>query len=91
MNETGSRSPSLRRPVVLARAVFHHALATDVPFMAGAIAYQAFVSLLPLLFLLMVVAATVGNADVTDRLLDIAVAQLPADARKLVRGRSKAR
>ncbi|MFC6825029.1 YihY/virulence factor BrkB family protein [Halopelagius fulvigenes] len=86
MSETGARSASLRRPVELARAVIRHALAADVPFMAGAIAYQAFVSLLPLLFLLVVVAAALGNAAVTDRLLDIVVGQLPADAQDLVRG-----
>lgn len=53
--------------------------------MAGAIAYQAFVSLLPLLFLLVVVAATLGDAALTDRLLDLTAGQLPADVRGLVR------
>ncbi|MFC7139623.1 YihY/virulence factor BrkB family protein [Halosimplex aquaticum] len=85
MGEHDSRSRSLDRPVELARTVVRHALATDVPFMAGAIAYQAFISLLPLLFLLVVLAATVGGTDVTSRLLTITVGRLPADARDLVR------
>ena len=72
MDETDGRPPDRRRPVALARAVVRHALAADVPFMAGAIAYQAFVSLLPLLFLLVVVTATLGGEGLTDRLLVIA-------------------
>lgn len=85
MNKSREQTASLREPVALSRAVVRHALANDVPFMAGAIAYQASVSLLPLLFLLVVVTATVGDAALTDRLLDITVGQLPADARSLVR------
>ena len=85
MSETDTRPASLQRPIALGRAVVRHALAADVPFMAGAIAYQALVSLLPLLFLLVVVAAAVGDQSLTDRLIDIAAGQLPADARGLVR------
>lgn len=59
-------------------------MATDVPFMAGAIAYQALVSLLPLLFLLVVATATVGGEGLTNRLLDITAGQLPADSHELV-------
>ena len=85
MSEPDDRTPSLRRPVALARAVLRHALENDVPFMAGAIAYQASVSLLPLLFLLVVVALAVGEGSLAGRLLSITVGQLPADARGLVR------
>ena len=85
MSEPGARPVSFRQPIALTRAVVRHALAADVPFMAGAIAYQAFVSLLPLLFLLVVVATTVGNAELTDQLLAITAGQLPADARDLIR------
>ena len=86
MSDTGVRTSWFRRPIALGRAVVDHALATDVPFMAGAIAYQAFVSLLPLLFLLVVVAAALGEGELTRRLLSITVGQLPADARAPVRG-----
>ena len=85
MSETGTSGASRRRPVALARAVVRRALAADVPFMAGAIAYQAFVSILPLLFLLAVAATVVGDQHLTDRLLAITADQLPADARGLVR------
>lgn len=84
MTETGARTASLRRPYALARAVVRHALANDVPFMSGAIAYQAFVSIMPLLFLLVVVAAAL-TGGLTDRLLDVTANQLPADAQGLVR------
>lgn len=85
MSEPGASRHSLRQPVQLGRDVVNHALENDVPFMAGAIAYQAFVSLLPLLFLLMVLATTLGNADVTEQLLDITAGRLPRDARDIVR------
>lgn len=85
MSKTGTGTPSFRRPIRLARAVLDHALATDVPFMAGAIAYQAFISLLPMLFLLVVVTTTIGGVDLTERLLSITVGQLPVDARDIVR------
>ena len=85
MGESANPSPSLGQPVALGRAVVRHALATDVPFMAGAIAYQALVSLLPLLFLLVVVTTAVGDADLTNRLLSITAGQFPADVQPLVR------
>lgn len=85
MGETGTSPHSFRRPVALSRAVVRHALATDVPFMAAAIAYQAFISLLPLLFLLVVVTMTLGDAELTGRLLAITAGQLPADAQRVVR------
>ncbi|MFB6164742.1 MAG: YihY/virulence factor BrkB family protein [Haloarculaceae archaeon] len=85
MRDSPERSPSYGRPLALGRVVLAHALATDVPFMAGAIAYQAFVSLLPLLFLLVVVATAIGGQRVTDHLLAITAEQLPRSAQGLVR------
>ena len=85
MAEHDPSPPSFRRPVALGRAVVRHALVADVPFMAGAIAYQAFISILPFLFLLVVVTTTVGGVDLTDRLLDVTTEQLPADAQGIVR------
>lgn len=86
MTETRTRSgPSFSRPFELAKEVVRHALAADVPFMAGAIAYQAFISIMPLLFLLVVVVALVSGGALTDRLLDITAGQLPGDAQELVR------
>ncbi|NEU56935.1 YihY/virulence factor BrkB family protein [Halorussus sp. MSC15.2] len=85
MSDTGARTASFGRPYELAKAVVRHALATDVPFMAGAIAYQAFVSIMPLLFLLVVVAAVLTHGVLTDHLLDVTAGQLPGDARGIVR------
>lgn len=85
MSDPGVGTASLRRPIPLARRASRHALAADVPFVSGAIAYQAFVSLMPLLFLLVVAATALGGGDLTGRHLDITVGQFPSDVRDLVR------
>ena len=43
------------------RAVVHEVRTKNVPFMAGSIAYSAFVSLLPLVVLSLVVASALGG------------------------------
>jgi len=45
------------------RAIVHECQVERITFMAGSIAYNAFVSLLPLLFLLLAVVSAVGNAQ----------------------------
>lgn len=52
-------------------AVAHEIRAERVTFMAGSIAYNAFVSLLPLLLLLLAVASTVGSESLEATLLSI--------------------
>ena len=49
------------RAVAIGRAVVREMRAENVTFMAGSIAYAAFLSLLPLLLLLLIVASAVGN------------------------------
>ncbi|MFB6219997.1 MAG: YihY/virulence factor BrkB family protein, partial [Halolamina sp.] len=51
----------LTRGVTLGRAVLHEARKEKVTFIAGSLAYHAFISLLPLLVLLLVAITTLGN------------------------------
>ena len=53
--------------VRLGRAVVYEVRAENLTFMAGSIAYHAFVSLLPLLLLALAVATKVGNRDLEVR------------------------
>jgi len=76
--------PALNEPVALGKAVYAEMRSEDVPFMAGAIAYQSFISLLPLLVLLIVVAGTVGGEALADRLVAVTEGQLPESAQSLV-------
>jgi membrane protein len=53
--------PRLERAFVLLRAIVHEIRAERLTFMAGSIAYHAFVSLLPLLLLVLAVVARIGD------------------------------
>jgi membrane protein len=53
--------PRLERALVLLRAIVHEARTERLTFMAGSIAYHAFVSLLPLLLLVLAVLARIGD------------------------------
>ena len=50
-----------QRTVELLRAITHEIRTERITFMAGSVAYNAFVSLLPLLFLLLTLISVVGN------------------------------
>lgn len=62
---------SLRTVVATTTAVIHRAKAVDITFLSAAIAYYAFVSLLPALLLLLVVATTLGGVEFADRLVTL--------------------
>ncbi|WP_136601066.1 YihY/virulence factor BrkB family protein [Salinigranum halophilum] len=53
--------PRVERAFVLLRAIVHEIRAERLTFMAGSIAYHAFVSLLPLLLLVLAVVARIGD------------------------------
>jgi membrane protein len=53
--------PRAERALVLLRAIVHEVRAERLTFMAGSIAYHAFVSLLPLLLLVLAVIARIGD------------------------------
>ncbi|EMA54212.1 hypothetical protein C450_06762, partial [Halococcus salifodinae DSM 8989] len=48
------------RPISIVRAIVHELRTEKVTFMAGSIAYHAFVSMLPLLVLVLTIISTVG-------------------------------
>ncbi|WP_436930862.1 YihY/virulence factor BrkB family protein [Halosimplex halobium] len=81
-------SLATRRPV--SRAVtFLRSLVSvyrkrDVPFMAGSIAYAAFVSLVPLLLLALVAASVLGGESLQQQLLSMTEQYLTPTARDLV-------
>lgn len=64
------------RIVEVGRALATEARAENVTFLAGSLAYHAFVSMLPLFVLLLVVAATVGQTTLEEVLLSVARAVL---------------
>ncbi|MGN8216569.1 YihY/virulence factor BrkB family protein [Halococcus sp. PRR34] len=49
------------RPISIVRAIVHELRTEKVTFMAGSIAYHAFVSMLPLLVLVLTIISTVGD------------------------------
>jgi membrane protein len=71
----------VERTVVLVRAVVHEIRTEKLTFMAGSIAYHAFVSLLPLFLLLLAVVAAVGDQSLYDSVLTLAGAVLTEGAR----------
>lgn len=56
----------------------------QVPFMAGSVAFSAFLSILPLLVLLFVVLAVVGDGALVDRVVEASSEFLPAAAQDLL-------
>ncbi|SFR54193.1 YihY/virulence factor BrkB family protein [Halogeometricum limi] len=65
-------TPRVERGVSLLRALVHEVRTEKLTFMAGSIAYHAFVSLLPLFLLLLAVAAAVGNQTLDDSVRTLA-------------------
>lgn len=60
------RFPRIGGVTAIARDVLSEARERNVPFMAGSVAYSAFVSLLPLLLLTLLVASAVGGRALAD-------------------------
>ena len=61
----------IRAAVSTTKAVVATARDTEITFLAAAVAYYAFASLLPALLLLLVVATTLGGVSVADRLVTL--------------------
>ena len=72
--------PSRGRVVTISRALIHEIRAERVTFMAGSIAYHAFVSLLPLLLLVLAVISAVGSTSLQEGLIDLTAAVLTPGA-----------
>ena len=69
-----------RRVVSLARAVLYEVRVENVTFLAGSIAYHAFVSLLPLLLLVVLVVSATGSTGLESAFESIVRAALTPDA-----------
>jgi membrane protein len=65
-------------------AVIREIRREDVTFMAASIAYHAFVSMLPILLLLMLVVSTFGSERFTVSVVDMTTALLPASGQDVV-------
>ena len=68
------------RAAEVGRAIVREARAENVTFMAGSIAYHAFVSMLPLLLFVLTVLATIGNAGLEGAVIGIVEAMLTPEA-----------
>lgn len=60
-----------QRVLTVCKAVIHEIRTERITFMAGSIAYNAFVSLLPLLFLLLAMVSTLGNQQLEAGLISV--------------------
>lgn len=60
-----------QRLLTVSKAVIHEIRTERITFMAGSIAYNAFVSLLPLLFLLLALVSTIGNQQLEAGLISV--------------------
>lgn len=72
------------RVVPFGREVLDEFRTENVTFMAGSIAYQAFVSLLPLLVLVLLAVSTVGDEQVAAQVTSLTQSFLPRAARTLL-------
>lgn len=77
-------SRRLDRAVDLGRAVLREVRAEQLPFLAGSIAYHAFVSLLPLLVLALTAATTLGDTTLSDAVLQVTERVLTTGATDLL-------
>ena len=68
----------------VARAVVLEMRREDVTFMAASIAYHALVSMLPILFLLVLVVSTFGSAELVDTVLGLTRSFLPTAGRQII-------
>lgn len=68
------------------KKVLREAKVEDIPMLAASLAYRAFVSLIPLLALLFLAAAVVGDEALAQQVLQFTEGFLPAPAQDMLRG-----
>jgi len=73
-------NPRTRRAVTVLRAIVHEIRTERISFMAGSIAYHAFVSLLPLLLLVLAVVSAIGQPGIEQGIISLARATLTPGA-----------
>ena len=72
--------PRVQRGLTVGRALVHEIRTERVTFMAGSIAYHAFVSILPLLLLVLAAVSALGQSEVERGIIDLAGAALTPGA-----------
>ena len=87
----GRLPDGLRRPVETGLAVYGLGTETQVSFLAAAIAYYAFVSMVPLVVLGVVVATLLGGDALADRVVAAAAGVLAPAGEELIRSAVRAR
>jgi len=75
-----------RRTITVVRAIVHEIRTERITFMAGSIAYHAFVSLLPLLLLVLAVVSAIGRPGIERGIIDLARATLTPGAADILVG-----
>lgn len=72
--------PRVQRGLTVGRAIVHEIRTERVTFMAGSIAYHAFVSILPLLLLLLAAVSAIGQSEAEQGIIALAGAALTPGA-----------
>jgi len=72
------------RTVTVVRSIVDLYRDRDIPFLAGSVAYAAFVSLIPLVLLLVIVASAVGGESFRQYVIDLAAQYLTPSALGIV-------
>lgn len=75
---------SSNRWLTIGRAIVHEIKVERITFMAGSIAYNAFLSLLPLLFLLLAIVSAVGSGDLESNLIVVTQAVVTPGAGEIL-------
>lgn len=77
-------NPRIERGLTVGRAIVTEMRAEKITFLAGSIAYHAFVSLLPLLLLLLAAISAVGNRSLEEGFIALIQAVLTPGAQQLL-------
>ena len=78
--------PEVNDAMSFGKKVIKEARAEDLPMLAASLAYQAFVSLVPLLGLLFLAVSVVGDQALAQQVLRFTESFLPAPAQEMLRG-----
>lgn len=84
MTELPVSSPRIDRTVSFLQEFYEEAKRSNVSFMAGSLAYSAFVSLFPLLLLLIIAATVVGGEAFADYVVGLTESYLSPSGQQLI-------
>lgn len=78
--DRSDREVSRDRVLTIARAIVHEIRTERVTFLAGSVAYNAFLSILPLLLLVLAVVGSVGSEPLKDALVTVVQSAITPEA-----------